>query len=343
MRDKVAVIGNITVDHVVGGREEGYSPGGAINPAYILKELLSPEQVLLVSNIGDDDYARIYIEPELKKMRDNYVRRIEDAPTRFYEVDISNPKIPKFTRKEETQILMNHSHIDITPVLPEISTIHFQSSSQIYEGGYRNRMVELIRKAYDDEGVHVILDWNKRKVFKSKKTEEEQKEVLDMLDTLKMNECELKLFVEPNTNKKSDKIRLRKGKLEKFADEIMGSYDIKRLVITRRDRGSYVQTRHKGLKLWFDALKPQILIDCLGTGDASAVAYDVKDINELTEREAGVLSNILGSLATEDMFSYPHSITRTRIRQSLITRRGYNYCNRYDVDCRRLARKLGLL
>jgi len=343
MQDKIAVIGNIPVDHVVRrGKEVGYSPGGAINPAYILKELNGIDNVLLVSNIGHDNYARVYIEPELKKMRDDYVRRIKDAETRLYEVNINDPLRPKITRINEAEKLMDHSYIDISPILPEISTIHFQSCTPIYEGRYRNRNIELIRKASERvPAIPVILDWNKRKVFKSKKAEGEQKEVLDRLDTLKMNEYEAKLFVDPQTKKKPEKIKLRKRDYERLADEIMGSYAVKRVFITLSDRGSYVQTRRDSFR--FYALKPQVVIDCTGVGDASSVGYSIKSLKKLNEGEAGAFSMILGSLATENMFSYPHSITRVRMRQVLITKRGHNYCKRHDVDCRGLARKLGLL
>ena len=163
MQDKAAVFGNITVDRVVRRKKVlGYSPGGAINVAYILKELINPQNVLLVSNIGDDNYAKTYIEPELNKMRDDYVRRIKDSGTRLYEVNINDRLKPKITRLSEAQKLMNTLFIDITPVLPSVSTIHFQSYATVFERKYRNRTIELIRKAYEMK-VPVILDWNKRK------------------------------------------------------------------------------------------------------------------------------------------------------------------------------------
>jgi sugar/nucleoside kinase (ribokinase family) len=341
MQDKVAVFGNITIDRVVRRKKVlGYSPGGAINVAYILKELINPQNVLLVSNIGDDNYAKTYIEPELKKMRDDYVRRVKDAETRRYEVNINNPLKPKINRLSEAQKLMNTLFMDITPILPSLSTIHFQSYATVFERKYRNRTIELIKRAYDMK-VPVILDWNKRKLLERKGIEEEQKKVLDMSDTVKMNEYEAKLFVEPQNKKKVEKIRLRKRELERLADEIMDNYNINRLIISLADRGSYVQTRHESLR--FDALKPQIIMDCIGTGDAFLTAYSVKSLKKLNEKETGVFSNMLGSIATENMFSYPHSITRTRIRQAMITKHGSNYCIKHDVDCRDLASKLGLI
>jgi sugar/nucleoside kinase (ribokinase family) len=167
---------------------------------------------------------------------------------------------------------------------------------------------------------------------------EERKSVLDMLDTLKMNEAEAKLFVEPGTNKNVEKIRLRKRELERLADEIMNSYAIKRLVITLGRRGSYVQTRDMSLR--FEGLRPHVVMDATGTGDASSSAYCCEYIKNLDEIETGVLSNILGCIAVENMFSYPYCITRTSIRQYIIRR--HKYCKKYKVDAMGLVRKLGL-
>jgi sugar/nucleoside kinase (ribokinase family) len=342
MRDKVVVIGNIPVDRVVKKRKkkvvlQGYSPGGAINVAHYLKELIGRDQVLLVSNIGDDKYARKYIEPELKKMRDDYVKRVKDAETRLYEVDVTKPQEPKITRLKEAQKLMNTLYKNITPILPSVSTIYFQSCTPVFEMKYRSRNVELIRKAYEMK-IPVILDWNKRKTVPSKKMEGKRREVLNMIDTLKMNESEAKLFVEPQTKKNVKRIKLRKRELERLADEIMDNYAIKRVVITLGGRGSYVQTRDMSLK--FDALKPHVVLDATGTGDASSSAYCSERIKNLDEIETGVLSNILACLALETMFSYPRFVSRTCIRQYI--KRRFKYCKKYKVGAMELVHKLGL-
>jgi sugar/nucleoside kinase (ribokinase family) len=166
MRDKIAVIGNITVDRVVRRKRkkvilESYSPGGAINVVRYLKELVGLNRVILVSNIGDDRYAREYIEPELKKLNDSYVRRIESAETRLYEVDITDPERPVITRIAEAQKLMDSSYKDITPLLDSLSTLYFQSCTPILKIRYRKKIVELIRKAHEMK-VPIILDWNSR-------------------------------------------------------------------------------------------------------------------------------------------------------------------------------------
>lgn len=342
MRDKLVVLGNITVDRVIKKIKkkvipQGYSPGGAINVAHYLKELTSHDQVLLVANVGDDKYAREHIEPELEKMRDDYVRRVKDAETRRYQVDITRPEQPTITRLTEAQRLMDTPYIDVTPVLDSVSTIYSQSCSPIFEGKYRNRIVELIRKSCEMK-IPVILDWNKRKIFEDEKAADKQKKILDAIDTLKMNESEAKLFVEPGTKKTPEKIRLRNRELEELAEEIMSNYTLKRVVITLADRGSYVQTRKMGLR--FDALKPHIVMDATGTGDASSSAHCCERIKNLDEIETGVLSNILGCLAIENKFSYPSGINSDRIRQYILHR--YQYCKKYKVEVMGLLGKLGL-
>ena len=341
MQDKLVVYGNITVDRVIEkkGRKpvlKGHSPGGAINVAHYLKELTNRDQVLLVSNIGDDDYASMYIEPELEKMNDNYVQRVKNGKTRLYQVDITKPTRPSITRLEEARGLMDTPYRNITPVLPSVSTIHFQSYATIFENKYRDGLIELIRKIHE-MNIPVNLDWNKRKYVESKETLSIQKKILDVLDTLKMNESEAKSLVEPKEGK-TEKIRLRSRELERLADEIMDNYTVKRVVITLSDRGSYVQTR--GMNLRFDALKPLIIMDTTGTGDAVSAAYGCERIKNLDEIETGVLSQILGCLAVENMFSFPNSIKKTVIRQYIINR--HDYCKKYKVEFTGLLKKLGL-
>jgi sugar/nucleoside kinase (ribokinase family) len=339
MTKKVAIVGNITVDRVVRrGKVIGHSPGGTINVAYILKELMSPDDVILVSNIGSDYYAKTYIEKELQKMRNDYVRRV-DAETRLYEANVNDPLKPKLTRINDAEKLMNYAYKDLTPELNDLSVIHFQSLTPISEGRYRSRVIKLIKEAYD-KGISMSLDLNKRKSIKSDKTEDVEGGVFDKLHTLKMNEEELISLVEPKTKKKP-KIRLRKRKIERLVNEIMGTYDLERFVVTRGDRGSYAQTRDNVYT--FRALKPGIVMDALGTGDTSATGYLIGYIKNLNEMEIGVLSNFLASLSLENDFSYPHTITTTRMRQALITKRGRKYCDRYNVNYRILAKKLGLI
>jgi len=341
MQNQFAIYGNIPVDcySIRKRREEilkGHGPGGSIIVAYYLKELTSRDQVFLVANIGDDEYERKFIEPQLERMNTDYVQRVKDAKTRLYKVDITNPMRPKITRLENAEKLMKTPYMDISPALPSISTIHFQSYSTIFENKHRDRTIEVIRKAHEMK-IPTVLDWNKRKKTDIKKEEKIEKKVLDMLDTLKMNKEEAKSFVEPNSRRRPI-IRLRNRELEELADEIMDNFTINRLVITLGDQGSYVQTRKMSLR--FDAVKSRVTFDATGAGDAASVAYNIEKLASTDEIETGTFSNIMGCLAVEHEFSFPRLVTKRTIRQYIVS--NHVYCQKYKVSAMELLEKLGI-
>lgn len=335
MQENVAVVGNIVVDRVIkkdkrGSYLQGFSTGGAMNSMRYLRELIGGNHIFSVSNIGDDELAKKYIEPELKVIRDDYVQIMENAETRYNEVDITEPSNPDIRRLQRAEKLMNIPYADITAVLPSLSTLYLQSQTYIspdFKG--REELVKTMKKA-SEEKVHVMMDWNK---ILSGKVDKMEEDALCMIDTLKMSDVQAEAFLNHRSSKKPTT-----KEVFNTAAEILDKYNIKRVVITRGSEGSSVVTPEVGLI--FDALKPRNISDTTGAGDVASTPYCIKEMKGLSEVEAGVLSQILACQYIEGNDIYPRTADKSKIAEFIVDK--HSYCLQYAIRVGDLLGKLGL-
>jgi len=338
MQYRLVSIGNFTVDRIVmHGKIIGYNPGGITNLCRAWVKLIESNAITPVSKIGDDKYVK-HVERPLKKLHidETYILKVENAESRLYEIDVTDPQRPKIQRKQSADKLMNTPPKDITPILPETAVLFYQSFATVFETPYLDLTLKTIEEAYR-LGIPVGLDNNIRQAsVKNLKTMSDvTQKIYGKLDFLKVNEGEAKIIMNPDIDEPIEKITLQENELSRIANEIADSYGIKTVAITMGKQGSFILTRDEELK--FKVVKPKKFVNSLGAGDLWCAGYCMKYPNELSEKEAGFLATVLGSLATEGISAYPSHLTKKKIRKRI-----WNNSGSYHIDSDQFLKKLKL-
>lgn len=338
MQYRLVPVGNFTVDRIVkDGKTIGYKPGGIANLCRTWVKMVEPNTITPVSKIGDDKYVK-YVERPLERLHvdESYILKVDDAESRLYEIDVTDPQKPKIQRKQSADKLMDTPPKDIVPILTETSVLFYQSFATVFETPYLDLTLKTIEEAYR-LGVPVGLDNNIRQAsVKNLKTMSGvTQKVYDKLDFLKVNEGEAKIILNPTIDEPIENITLQKNELSRVANEIAESYGIKTVAITMGEQGSFILTRDEELR--FKAVKPKKFVNSLGAGDLWCAGYSMKYPSELSEREAGFLATVLGSLATEGISAYPSHLTKKKIREGI-----WDNSELYNVDSNQILEKLKL-
>jgi len=338
MQYRLVPIGNLTVDRIVRyGKIIGYNTGGIANLCRAWVKLVEPSAITPVSKIGDDRYVK-HVERQLKRLHidESHILKVDDAESRLYEIDVTDPQRPKIQRKQSADKLMDTPPKDISPILPETAVLFYQSFATVFETPYLDLTLKTIEEAYR-LGVPIGLDNNIRQAsVKNLKTMSDiTQKVYDRLDFLKVNEGEAKIIMNPDIDEPIEKITLQENELSRVANEIAKSYSVKTVAITMGDKGSFILTRDKELRL--EAVKPETFVNSLGAGDLWCAGYCMKYPRKLSEGEAGFLATVLGSLATEGTYAYPSHLTKKKIRDRI-----RDNAETYHVESNQLLKKLKL-
>lgn len=330
MRTRLYAVGNITVDELVSGKNvKGYAPGGVSSIAKYWSFFVDPEEIALVSKIGDDNYVKDVVDAELGKLGidNSFITRVPRGGARIYNIDITNPAKPQINRKQEDMNVTNTHYQKID--LDRVGLIYFQTFAAFFEHPQADEFVSLTEEA-NGKGVPVYFDLNIRqgsiKLIES--MENRIRRALRNLDTLKGNEGEIAILNNPRYGEKIEKITLREEELPEIASRICEKYEVKRLVVSMGKRGSFLYTKDERLRL--PALHMPRFVNSLGAGDGLGAGDSLGRVRTtngrtiLNDTESLFLGNLLGGLATVKhpdpnivTGAYPSHITRELIVETV--------------------------
>lgn len=308
---KIFAYGYLTIDEI----DEEYMPGGVINLAKTWSVFINPERICLVSQIGDDFYARI-IDERIREINVNttYIKRVKYAATRRYHINAFIGQNPVFRKTEDAPKLQETPSKPIP--LHSVALIFYQSLDAIFDAPCSYLILQTMEEAHK-RGTPTVLDMNIRPAFVEKVKQNRSithllQTALDYSDTLKVNEAEAYfVFHDFDVHRPLEGIYLRGEELLRVADSIYTDYNLKNLIVTCGERGSYLQTEEGGIL--FKALKLHNFRNSLGCGDAFSAGYCLKYILDLTNTEAITLGTILASILTLEDFAYPEHLSKQLI------------------------------
>lgn len=225
---------------------------------------------MVVSAIGKDELGKEIIE----LFNDNNINSIieqNDFPTGTVYIKISGSGIPSYTITENSA----WDNIEFNDGLREIASqtkmVCFGSLAQRNKKS-RDSIIAFLEAMQEDDEVYKVFDINLRQDFYTKEIIENS---FKHCNILKINDEEIEIV-----NKMFD---LRMDSFEDFSSKIMNLYQIKIIIITCGEKGSYVFAENH--ESYIET--PKVIIeDTVGAGDSFTAAFCASILNDKSLYEA---------------------------------------------------------
>lgn len=332
---KMFAFGSVTIDEIGDETEVG----GVINIAKIWSVFVNSHRICLVSQIGDARNNPL-IQKRLNEIDADftYITFVQQCQNKLYRIRFYDGQ-PIFERIQNAKKLRNVPFPRVP--IQSVSMMFFQSLATIFESPYAEDIVRLIETA-NEIGVPTFLDMNARPA--SIRNLKSNRRFIDLigrvfhsLDTLKVNESEARVVAEV-----FPKIRPRRSTFYQkplaIVRSIRNSYELKRALLTKGEKGSYLQTRSRSIK--FASLTLDEFSNSLGCGDAFSGGYCLRYVFDLSDREGMAIATLLAALQTLERFAYPRSLGKGLVAKAL--RQHEEFFAHHDVDAEKLGKKLGI-
>lgn len=252
MKDYIIGIGEVLWDMLPSGKQLGGAPA---NFAYHVSRLGLPAKV--VSAVGKDglgdEIQTLFQEKEISSQL-SFV----DYPTGTVQVSLDESGVPSYEIKENVAWDNLPFTSDLEELAHQTRVVCFGSLAQRSEQT-RTTIYRFIDAMPQNSQVLKIFDINLRQQFYSKELLHES---LCKSNVLKINDEELSVV--------SLMFGLEKGSVEYACRQLLSSYNLKMLILTCGEQGSYVFT--SDATSYLDTPRVEV-IDTVGAGDAFTAAF----------------------------------------------------------------------